>query len=69
LQAPSTTSAAARQIPKGATCGDCYFEQQGLCALALAHPCPTFRAAGDKLEPPYQARLIPRTVGVAVAAA
>ena len=27
------------------TCQDCYFHRNGLCALALERPCPTFRAA------------------------
>jgi len=65
LQAQSTHSAAAISIPKGATCADCYFRRQGLCALSLDQACPTFRAAGRTLEPPHQARLVPRTVAVA----
>jgi hypothetical protein len=50
---------------KSVTCADCYFRQHGLCALALEHPCPTFRAAGRILEPPHQPRLVPRAVGAA----
>jgi hypothetical protein len=44
-----------------ATCDDCYFRQEALCALRLERPCPTFRAAvrGD-LVPPKQARLVAR---------
>jgi len=65
LQAQPTHSAAAGSIPKGATCADCYFRCQALCALSLDRPCPTFRAAGRTLEPPHQARLVPRVVAVA----
>jgi hypothetical protein len=43
-----------------ATCKDCYFHQAGLCALTDG-PCPTFRTARNlRLEPPAQARLVPR---------
>jgi hypothetical protein len=42
------------------TCQDCYFQRQGLCALALDRPCPTFRAAGRTLEPPRQPPLVAR---------
>jgi hypothetical protein len=42
------------------TCKDCFFRQEALCALANG-PCPTFRyAKAAKLEPPEQARLVPR---------
>ena len=51
------------------TCSDCYFRQEGLCALATEIPCPTFRlAARGRLTPPKQAQLIP-LVGSAKAAA
>ena len=43
-----------------ATCDDCYFHRHGLCALALDRPCPTFRAAGQTLEPPRQPMLVAR---------
>jgi hypothetical protein len=53
------------------TCHDCYFRRKGLCALALERPCPTFRAAGQALQPPPQPRLVPlplhAAAGVAVA--
>jgi hypothetical protein len=42
------------------TCQDCYFRRQGLCALALERPCPTFRAAGGRLEPPRHPTLVAR---------
>jgi hypothetical protein len=52
------------------TCQDCYFKRHGLCALALEHPCPTFRAAGRTLEPPRQPPLVARApLGVNLAAA
>ena len=51
------------------SCSDCYFRQEGLCALATEIPCPTFRqAARGRLAPPKQAQLIP-LVGSAAAAA
>jgi len=45
---------------KRLTCHDCYFRRHDLCALVLERPCPTFRAAGITLEPPPQAKLVPR---------
>jgi hypothetical protein len=52
---------------KTPTCDDCYFRRNGLCALALERPCPTFRAAGKTLQPPLQPRLVPRPIaGTAV---
>ena len=43
------------------TCDDCYFRQQGLCALTGNVPCPTFRAASaGALSPPKQPRLVAR---------
>jgi len=45
----------------GITCDDCYFRREGLCALVLAEPCPTFRAVSrGSLVPPRQPRLVPR---------
>ena len=43
-----------------ATCEDCYFRKEGLCALPGNSPCPTFRAATAHLTPPLQPRLILR---------
>ncbi len=45
-----------------ASCNDCYFRREGLCALPGETPCPTFRAvtAGGQLLPPRQARLVLR---------
>jgi hypothetical protein len=55
---------------KRPTCQDCYFRRNGLCALVLERPCPTFRAAGRTLEPPGQPPLVARaTLGVNLAAA
>ena len=42
------------------TCEDCYFRREGLCALPGNAPCPTFRAATGRLDPPPQPRLILR---------
>lgn len=44
-----------------ATCEDCYFRREGLCALPGNSPCPTFRAAAvGRLSPPTQPRLVLR---------
>ena len=45
-----------------ASCNDCYFRREGLCAIAGEIPCPTFRAvaAGGQLLPPRQPRLVIR---------
>ena len=53
-----------------ATCSDCYFRREGLCALPGDTVCPTFRlqTAGG-LAPPQQAQLVPRTLAAAGAAA
>ncbi len=49
-------------MPAKATCKDCYFRREGLCALPGETPCPTFRAvaAGGRLQPPRQPRLVIR---------
>ena len=47
---------------KPSTCEDCYFRRAGLCALAGNAPCPTFREATGRLEPPPQPRLVVRPV-------
>jgi hypothetical protein len=65
--APSSRLQNAVAHTKSVTCEDCYFRQQSLCALALEHPCPTFRAAGRMLQPPLQPRLVPRALGAAAA--
>jgi hypothetical protein len=45
------------------TCADCYFRQEGLCALAGNVPCPTFRATTrGSLAPPPQPPLVPRVL-------
>jgi hypothetical protein len=52
-----------------ATCNDCYFRREGLCALAGETICPTFRACSTgRLEPPPQPRLVPRPVAAHAAA-
>jgi hypothetical protein len=50
-----------------ATCEDCYFRREGLCALPGNTPCPTFRAATATLVPPPQPRLVLRAPLPAVA--
>jgi hypothetical protein len=52
--------------PSKPTCQDCYFQRNGLCALALERPCPTFRAAERILTPPPQPRLVPRPAAAGV---
>ncbi|MBV8598377.1 MAG: hypothetical protein JO017_06090 [Actinobacteria bacterium] len=59
MQPSSTPSPRAQRVTRTATCADCYFQRQGLCALSLERPCPTFRAAGASLAPPAQPRLVP----------
>lgn len=55
---------------KPATCSDCYFRREGLCALPGETICPTFRADSvGKLAPPVQPRLVPRGLSTAHAAA
>ena len=54
---------------KPPTCQDCYFRRNGLCALSVERPCPTFRAAGRTLQPPQQPRLVPLAAHAATAAA
>jgi len=51
---------------KPPTCQDCYFHRNGLCALSLERPCPTFRAAGRTLQPPQQPQLVLRPLPVNV---
>ena len=42
------------------SCSDCYFRQEGLCALPTETPCPTFRlTVRGGLTPPRQAQLVP----------
>jgi hypothetical protein len=50
------------------TCENCYFRQAGLCALGDG-PCPTYRPAKARLEPPQQPQLVVRTAPRATAAA
>ena len=42
-----------------ASCEDCYFHQNLLCAVSNAGPCATFRPAHPEgLRPPTQLRLV-----------
>ncbi|MGI8624343.1 MAG: hypothetical protein ACR2NB_12885 [Solirubrobacteraceae bacterium] len=41
------------------SCEDCFFKQNGLCALGDVKPCPTFRPDHpDGLRPPRQLRFV-----------
>jgi hypothetical protein len=51
------------------TCNDCFFRRAELCAIPGNCVCPTFRPVKGALEPPKQARLVPRTMRGATAAA
>lgn len=43
------------------SCADCFFGRNGLCALDLDRPCPTFRPDHPEgLVPPVQLQLIER---------
>jgi hypothetical protein len=42
-----------------ASCEDCFFRRNHLCAIAEATPCATFRPANpDGLRPPSQLRFV-----------
>jgi hypothetical protein len=46
---------------KCASCKDCYFGANGLCALELGKPCPTFRHVDRGLRPERQLAFVFRT--------
>ena len=46
---------------KCVSCKDCYFGANGLCALNLAEPCPTFRPVERGLRPERQLPVVSRT--------
>jgi hypothetical protein len=46
---------------KCVTCKDCYFGANGLCALNLGEPCPTYRPADRGLRPERQLAFVFRT--------
>jgi hypothetical protein len=52
-----------RQVAKGkrASCEDCYFKRNGLCALKADKPCATFRCAERGLKPERQLAFVFRT--------
>jgi hypothetical protein len=51
-----------------ATCDDCYFRREGLCALQVETICPTFRpCATGRLVPPPQPRLVARPLAATAA--
>ena len=43
---------------KEPACEDCYFRRNGLCALDLSAPCPTFRPAERGLAPERQLEFV-----------
>ena len=43
------------------SCGNCYFGRNGLCALNLGKPCPTYRCAERGLKPEQQLAFVFRT--------
>lgn len=46
-----------------ATCDNCFFRREGLCAIPGNVPCPTYRAStAGELSPPQQPRLVPRAL-------
>ena len=51
----------AKTKAKRVTCKDCFFGANGLCALNLEQPCPTFRAAENGLRPQRQLAFVFRT--------
>jgi hypothetical protein len=48
-------------MAKRLSCQDCYFHKNGLCALKLQEPCPTYRPAERNLEPERQLAFVFRT--------
>jgi hypothetical protein len=46
---------------KQASCEDCFFRKNQLCALKLDGPCPTFRPAERNLAPERQLAFVFRT--------
>jgi hypothetical protein len=51
----------AKGMTKCASCKDCYFGANGLCALGLENPCPTFRPVERGLRPERQLAFVFRT--------
>ena len=48
------TDSMAKAKAKCVSCKDCYFGANGLCALNLDGPCPTYRPAERGLRPERQ---------------
>ena len=46
---------------KCASCADCFFGKNMLCALNLDRPCPTYRPADRGLKPERQLAFVFRT--------
>ena len=56
-----------RRTKQAATCEDCFFQQNQLCALALEEPCTTFRPAERGLAPERQLTFVFRAERVTAA--
>ena len=54
-------SPVAKGESKKVSCENCFFRQNGLCALDLGKPCPTFRPAERGLAPERQLAFVFRT--------
>jgi hypothetical protein len=54
-------SAMGKGESKKVSCENCFFRQNGLCALDLGKPCPTFRPAERGLAPERQLAFVFRT--------
>ena len=52
---------------KRATCEDCFFHQNHLCALDRCEPCTTFRPAERNLAPERQLAFVFRTERITAA--
>ena len=52
---------------KAASCEDCFFHQNHLCALDRCEPCTTFRPADRNLAPERQLAFVFRTERITAA--
>jgi hypothetical protein len=61
LRRATDSMAKVKAKAKCVTCKDCYFGANGLCALNLGEPCPTYRPADRGLRPERQLAFVFRT--------
>jgi hypothetical protein len=52
------TRRAPKRASHKASCDECYFRVNLLCALELSEPCATFRPNDAQLKPPQQLRFV-----------